>query len=145
MVLPCIEVKRFEKTCFPAREYCNMGCNDRPTQFSSAEVGTGNYKNGTCALSYAPPLFGLLLYCRRFVQYGVRNCESTSNYGSVLLFHLCDRFSWRGIRLQWRRRQKVGGCSAHATQGGCRVRQLCRSRSEILAIWAALKQLWAVA
>ena len=26
-------------------------------------------------------------------------------------------------------------------QGSCRVRQLCRARSEILVIWAALKQL----
>jgi len=34
---------------------------------------------GSCALSCAPLRFGLLLYCRRFVQYGVRNCESTFN------------------------------------------------------------------
>jgi len=33
--------------------------------------------------------------------------------------------------------KKVGSCSAHAKQGGCRV----RARSEILAMWAALKQL----
>ena len=63
MVLPCIEVKWFEKICFPARGYCNMECNDRPTQ-----VWSGNYKNSICALSCAPPRFGLLLYFRRFVQ-----------------------------------------------------------------------------
>ena len=68
MVLPCIEVKRFEKTCFPACDYCNVGCNDRPTQFSGSEVGSGNCKNSICALSYAPLRFGLLLYFRRFVQ-----------------------------------------------------------------------------
>jgi len=27
-------------------------------------------------------------YCRRFVQYGVRNCESTSN-AIIKLFHCC--------------------------------------------------------
>jgi len=69
MVLPCIEVKRFEKTCFPACDYCNMGCNDRPTQFSGSEVGSGNYKNSICALSCAPLRFGLLLSFRRFVVY----------------------------------------------------------------------------
>ena len=58
----------------------------------------------------APPHFGLLLYCRRFVQCGVRNCKSC-NY----------RLAWRCIRLQWR--QKVGSCSAHTKQGGCRVRE----------------------
>jgi len=68
MVLSCIEVKRFEKTCFPAQGYCNTGCNDRLTQFSDEEVGNGIYKNCICALSCAPPRFGLLLYCRRFVQ-----------------------------------------------------------------------------
>jgi len=67
MVLPCIEVKRFEKTCFPARGYCNMGCNDRPTQFSGTDVGSGNYNNSICVLSCAPPHFGLLLCFRRFV------------------------------------------------------------------------------
>jgi len=30
-----------------------------------------------CGLSYAPSRFGLFLCCGRFVQYGVRNCEST--------------------------------------------------------------------
>ena len=37
-----------------------------------------SWKLGVCALSWAPPGFGLLLYCRRFVQYGVQNCENTS-------------------------------------------------------------------
>jgi len=35
-----------------------------------------NCKLGICALSWAPPRFGLLLYCRRFVQYGVKNWEN---------------------------------------------------------------------
>jgi len=38
-------------------------------------------------------------------------------------------------------KQKLGSCSAHAKQGGCRVRQQLRARSESLAISAALKQL----
>jgi len=54
MVLPCIEVKRFEKTCFPACDYCNKGRNDRPTHFSGSEVGNGNCKNSIFALSCAP-------------------------------------------------------------------------------------------
>ena len=49
----------------------------RSTKFSGAEVGSENCKFGICALSCAPPRFGLLIYCRRFVQYGVRNCKST--------------------------------------------------------------------
>jgi len=32
-----------------------------------------------CALSCAPPRYGLLGYCRRFVQFDVRKCESTFN------------------------------------------------------------------
>jgi len=32
---------------------------------------------GICALSWAPSSFSLLLYGRRFVQCGVRNCENT--------------------------------------------------------------------
>jgi len=60
------------------------------------------------------------------------------NYRSVLLFHRCNRFAWRCIKLQW---QNVGSCNAHSKQGGCQVRQSVRIKSEILAIWAALKQL----
>ena len=101
------------------------------TQFSGAEVESENCKYGICALSCAPPRFGLLKYCRRFVQYGVRNCEIT--FGSILLFHRCHQLAWRCIKLQWR--QKVGSCSAHAKldfvewgntewgNNGCRVRQ----------------------
>jgi len=37
------------------------------------------------------------------------------------VFHRCDRLAWQCIRLQWR--EKVGSCSAHAKQGGSRVRQ----------------------
>ena len=77
MPLSCIQVKRFEIACFPARGHCNrrLQCY-RPTQFSGAEAGSENCKYGICALAGAPLRFGLLLYCRRFVQYGVRNCES---------------------------------------------------------------------
>jgi len=49
----------------------------RPAQFSGTEFENENSKYGICALSSAPPRFGLLVSCRRFVQYGVRNCEST--------------------------------------------------------------------
>jgi len=49
----------------------------RPTQFSGAEIGSENCKFGICTLSWAPLRFGLLLYCRRFVQYIVRNREIT--------------------------------------------------------------------
>ena len=48
----------------------------RPTQFSGTEFGNENRKYGIGALSWAPPRFGLSLSCRRFVQYGERNCES---------------------------------------------------------------------
>jgi len=53
-----------------------MQCHG-PVQFSGTEIGSESCKFGICALSCAPPLFGHLLYCRRFVQYCVRNCEST--------------------------------------------------------------------
>jgi len=56
------------EACFPARGHCNSGCNDRPAQFSGAEVGSVNYKNVICALSCAPSHFSLLLHFRRFVQ-----------------------------------------------------------------------------
>ena len=46
--------------------------------FSGAEAGREICMFGVCALSCAPLRFGLSLYCRRFVQYGVRNCESTT-------------------------------------------------------------------
>ena len=79
MILPCIEVKQFEESIFPARGYCNrrLQCYS-PTQFSGTEVGSENCEYGTCGLSCGPPRFGLLLYCRRIVRHGVRNCESTS-------------------------------------------------------------------
>ena len=50
----------------------------RLSQFSGTELGSENCKYGICALSCAPPRFGLLLSCHRFVQYVVRNCKSTS-------------------------------------------------------------------
>jgi len=122
MVLLCIEAKQFEESMFsctwPLQQTAAMLQADT---ISGAEVGSENCKFGICALSCAPlHLRPQLLYCRRFVQYGVRNCESTCNCGSVLLFHRCDRLACRCIRLHWR--QKVGSCSAHAKQDGCRVR-----------------------
>jgi len=42
------------------------------------------FKLGICALSWAPPRFGLVLYCRRFVQYGVQNCENASQKNTAI-------------------------------------------------------------
>jgi len=66
------------KHIFLQRGYFNkrLQCY-RPALFSGTEIGSENCKFGICALSCAPPLFGHLLSCHRFVQYGVRNCEST--------------------------------------------------------------------
>jgi len=77
MVLSCIEVNHLRKACFPERSYNRRLQCCRTTQFSFAEIESGNCKYGIRALLCAPSRFGLLLYCRRFVQYGVRNCEST--------------------------------------------------------------------
>ena len=80
MLLPFIEVKKFlRKACFPARGCCNrrLQCC-RLTHFSGAEGGSETCQLGVFALSHNAHRFGLLLYCHRFVQYGVRNCESTS-------------------------------------------------------------------
>ena len=113
------------KACFPARGYCNkwLQCY-RPTQFPGTEFGSENCKYGICALSCALPRFGQLFSCRRLAQYGVWNCEST-------LMQLWRCFAASPLRsaclamhqttVQWR--QKIGSCSAHAKQGGCRVRQ----------------------
>jgi len=89
----------------------------------------------SCALSRSPPRFFLSLYSRRLVQYGVRKHCS---YRSALLFHRCDRLIWECIRLQWS--QEVG------SKGVCKTRWLSSeetvtARCNILAIWAALKQL----
>jgi len=123
MVLPILKQNDLTKACFPERGISNrrLQCY-RPTQFSGTVVRSENCKDGICALYCAPPRFDLLLYCRRIVQHSVRNCESTlMQLWKWLLFHRCDRLAWRCIRLQWR--QKVHSCSAHAKQGGCRVRQ----------------------
>jgi len=61
------------------------GCNDKPTQFSGAKVGSGNYKNGICALSCAPLDFGLLVLpqiCTVNENVKALLC----NYGSVYCF-----------------------------------------------------------
>ena len=51
MGLPCIEVKRFDERMFPERGHCNrrLQCY-RPTQFSGAEIGSENCKDGICGL-----------------------------------------------------------------------------------------------
>ena len=67
----------WDKHVFLHVDIATDGCNVIGRQFSGAEAGSENCKFGICALSCAPLPFGLLLYCPRFVQYGVRNCEST--------------------------------------------------------------------
>jgi len=53
------------------------GRRDKMLKSGTVPPKTGRMVSlGICGLSYAPPRFGLLLYRRRFVQYGVRNCES---------------------------------------------------------------------
>ena len=84
--------------------------------------------------------FCLLLFCRRFGQYGVRNCEST-----LMQLWKCFTVSpFRSACLAMHQntlKTKVGSCRAHAKQGGCRVRQQWELWSEVLVFWAALKQL----
>jgi len=102
-----------------------------------------NCKLGICALSRASPRFGPLLYCRRFVQCGVQNCENTLQK----TLQLCTYFTVSPLRL---------ACLAmHQTTTTTKGRQLQRAfktrwlsseaavriRNEILAVWAALKQL----
>ena len=46
------------------------------------------------------------------------------DFGSVLLFHRCDRLAWRCIMHQTTMKTNSRySCSAHAKQGSCRVRQ----------------------
>jgi len=106
---------------FSARGYCNRRLQYYgTTQFSGAEVGSENCKLGICALSSAPPLFGFLLYCHRFVQYGVRNCE-------ISLMQLWKCFTVSPLRLACLTTMKEKGRQLqhkwNAKQGGCRVRQ----------------------
>ena len=99
-----------------------------------------NCKLGICALSWAPPRFGLVLYGRRFVQYGVQNCENIylqlwkcftdSPLRSACLAMHQTTISSKGRQLQ--RAFKTRWLSSEAA---------VRARSEILAIWGALKQL----
>jgi len=126
------------KACFPARDYCNrrLPCY-RPTQFSGAEVGSENCKYGICALSCATPRFGLLLYCSRFVQYGVRNCES-------ILMQLWKCFTVSPLRSAClAMHQTTMKTKGRQLQRSCKTRWLSneatvRARSEI---FSALKQL----
>jgi len=68
------------------------GCNDKPTQFSGAEVGSGNYKNGICTLSCAP-LTSACWYTAADL-YSERKCESTlMQLWKCLLFHDFDRLA----------------------------------------------------
>ena len=113
------------KAYFLSREYCNRRLQSyTPTQFSGAEFKSENCKYGVCALSWAPPRFGLSLSCRRFVQYGVRNCESTlmQLWKCFTVSPLLSACLAMHQTIRWR--QKVGSCSAHAKQGVCCVKQL---------------------
>jgi len=95
---------------------------------------------GICTLSWTLPHFGLLLYCRRFVQYCVRNCEST-------LMQLWKCFTVSPLRSACLpMHQTTMKTKVRHMQRACKTRWLSReaavrTRSEILAIWAALKQL----
>ena len=63
--------------------------------------------------------------------------ELSCNYGSVLLFHRCDRLSWRCVRLQWRQKSAVAARMQNklAVEWG-------NSESKVwAAVWAALKQI----
>jgi len=119
---------------------CTWRLQQTAAMLQTAEVGSENCKFGICALSCAPLRFGLLLNCRRFMQYGVRNCEST-------LTQLWKCFTVSPLR---------SACLAmHQTTMKTKDRQLrraCKTRwlwsevtvrasSEILAIWASRKQL----
>jgi len=111
----------------------------RPTQFSGADVGSENGKNDIYALSCAPPRFDLSLYCHRIVQHCVRNCESTS----MQLWKCFTVSPLRSACLATKITMKTKGPQL---QRACKPRWLSseatvRARSEILAIWAALKQL----
>ena len=97
---------------------------------------------GICALSWAPPHFGLLLYCRRFVQYGVQNCENTLQKNTAIMevFYCftvaigltrdASNYCTRTTGRQLQRAFKTRWLSSEAA---------VRIRSEILAIWAVLK------
>jgi len=93
MVLHCIEVNHLRKACLPARGYCNrrLQCC-RTTQFSVAEVESGNCKYGICALLCAPPRFSPVAYAENF-HGGVRS----GSYGGhlYLVCALCDVTIWR--------------------------------------------------
>jgi len=65
MVLPCIEVKRFEISMFS----CTWLLQQMVAVLQAADVESENCKFGICALSCAPLRFGLLPYCCRFAQY----------------------------------------------------------------------------
>jgi len=84
--------------------------------------------------------FGLSLCCRRFVQYGVRNCEST-------LMQLWKCFTVSPLRSACLpMHQTTMKTKDRQLQCACKTRWLSRvatvrARSEILAFWAALNQL----
>jgi len=82
----------------------------------------------------------LLLYCCRFVQYGIRNCEST-------LLQLWKCFTVKPLRsvclVMHQTTMKTKG---RQLQRACKTRWLSseatvRAMSEILAFWAALEWL----
>jgi len=105
----------------------------RTTQFSVAEVESGNCKYGICALLCSPPRFSLLLYCRRFVQHGVRNCKSTllqlwNCFTVTLLRSVC--LAMHQITTKTKGRQLQRACKVRWLSNEATV----RARSEILAI-----------
>jgi len=76
---------------------CNViGLRYRPTHFTGVEIGSEKCEFGICTLSCAPPRLGVLLYCLRFVQCGVRNCESPCNKGGCRV-----RQQWQQVARFW--------------------------------------------
>jgi len=119
------------------------GCNViRPTQFSGADLGSANCKFGIFVLSCTPPRFGLSLDCRRLVEYSVRNCASP-------LMQLWKCFTVSLLRSVCLTVHQTTGIMKEKGRQLQRVRKtrwlsseaIMRVSSEILAIWAALKQL----
>jgi len=128
IVLPCIKVKRVEEsmcssTWLLAVAIATDGCNVIGRHNSLSQKYEAKLANMLSVHSHAHRLASASYYTAAELYNMV--CETAKafqcNYGSVLLFHRCDRLTWRCIRVQWR--QKVGSCSVHAKQGSCRVRK----------------------
>jgi len=116
------------------------GDGPEANNFLAQNLETKIVSMGICTVSCAPPRFGLLPYCHRFVQYDVRNCEST-----LMQLRKCFTVSplWLAYLEMYQTTMMTKG---RQLQRACKTRWLSseatvRGRSEILAIWAALKQL----